>query len=421
MNQAKPFIIPKQVVWEAYKRVKQNKGTYGVDEVSLQDFEANLKDNLFKLWNRMSSGSYFPVPVRAVEIPKKDGTKRPLGIPTVTDRIAQMVVKMILEPKVEPHFHPDSYGYRPKKSAIEALGVARQRCWQSDWVLDLDIKGFFDSLDHELLMGILQKHTDLKWVLLYIERWLKAPIQLKDGTLKDRKKGTPQGGVVSPLLSNLYLHYAFDDWMRRKYPSIRFERYADDIVVHCPRETDAVALKSEIAKRLAEWKLELNLEKTKVVYCKDSNRQGNYPIEKFDFLGYTFRPRRSRNQKGEYFASFSPAVSAQAVKKMRLVMKDWAIQRCTRTTLDEIAEWINPTLRGWIGYYSKYCKSALYPPLKQLDRILIKWAMRKHKKLKGHKRRATHWLWKIREQEANLFAHWMLFNQSHGPRTIRAV
>ncbi|MEK6816118.1 MAG: group II intron reverse transcriptase/maturase, partial [Nanoarchaeota archaeon] len=227
MNKARPFSISKEVVWDAYKRVKQNKGTYGVDEVSIQDFEVDLKDNLYKLWSRMSSGSYFPPPVRTVEIPKKSGGNRPLGIPTVLDRITQMVVKMYLEPKIEPIFHPDSYGYRPGKSAILALGAARKRCWRYDWALDLDIKGLFDNLDHMLLMKAVRKHTDSKWILLYIERWLKAPSQLQDGTIKNRDKGTPQGGVISPLLANLFLHYAFDVWMRKKYPQIPFERYAD--------------------------------------------------------------------------------------------------------------------------------------------------------------------------------------------------
>ena len=258
LNKARPFGISKRVVWEAYQRVKANQGTAGVDGESIAEFERDLKKNLYKLWNRMSSGSYFPPPVRTVEIPKSDGGKRALGIPTVTDRIAQMVVKMYLEPLVEPHFHQDSYGYRPGKSAIQAVGLARQRCWRHDWVLDLDIKGFFDNLDHALLMRAVRKHTECRWIILYIERWLKAPAKLPDGTLMAREQGTPQGGVISPLLANLFLHYAFDVWMRRNYPAIPFERYADDIIVHGNSERQALWLKTIVARRLAQCKLELH-------------------------------------------------------------------------------------------------------------------------------------------------------------------
>jgi group II intron reverse transcriptase/maturase len=266
VSQAKPFDISKQVVWEAYKRVKSNRGTCGVDGESISDFEVNLKDNLYKIWNRMTSGSYFPPAVRAVEIPKGDGGKRVLGIPTVSDRIAQMVAKTYLEPKLEPHFHEDSYGYRPGKSAIEALGMARQRCWRHDWVLDLDIKGFFDNIDHDLLMRAVKKHTDCAWILLYVERWLKVPSQGVDGVRVNRDKGTPQGGVISPLLANLFLHYALDVWMKKNYPNIPFERYADDAVFHCRTEVEAKSLREAIESRLKECRLELHPEKTKIVY-----------------------------------------------------------------------------------------------------------------------------------------------------------
>jgi RNA-directed DNA polymerase len=314
VSQAKPFDISKQVVWEAYKRVKSNRGTYGVDGESIADFEVNLKDNLYKVWNRMTSGSYFPPAVRAVEIPKGNGGKRVLGIPTVSDRIAQMVAKTYLEPKLEPQFHEDSYGYRPGKSAIEAVGMARQRCWRRDWVLDLDIKGFFDNIDHELLMRAVKKHTDCAWKLLYVERWLKVPSQGVDGVRVNRDKGTPQGGVISPLLANLFLHYALDVWMKTNYPNIPFERYADDAVFHCRTEAGAKVLRKAIESRLKECRLELHPEKTKIVYCKDDDRRGNYPNEKFDFLGYTFRPRRSKNRAGKYFVNFSPAISNEAAK-----------------------------------------------------------------------------------------------------------
>jgi RNA-directed DNA polymerase len=227
-RQAKPFSISKKVVVEAYKRVKANGGAAGVDAEGIEAFERDLKNNLYRIWNRLSSGTYFPPPVRSVEIPKKDGGARRLGIPTVADRVAQTVVKMYLEPGVEPHFHPDSYGYRPGKSAADALAMTRQRCWRYDWAIDLDIRGFFDNLDHALMMRAVGRYTQCRWILLYVKRWLEAPMQLEEGTLAPRTKGTPQGGVVSPLLANIFLHLAFDDWMRRTHPDVPFERYADD-------------------------------------------------------------------------------------------------------------------------------------------------------------------------------------------------
>ena len=408
MGQAKPFEISKQVVWEAYKRVKANKGAAGVDKQSIQEFEERLKNNLYKLWNRMSSGSYFPPPVREVEIPKRDGRKRALGIPTVSDRIAQMVVKMYLEPKVEPYFHEDSYGYRPKKSAIEALGITRQRCWRYDWVLDLDIRGFFDNLDHELLMRAVRKHTDSEWILLYVERWLKAPVQLKNGTLVKREKGTPQGGVASPLLANLFLHYALDEWMRRNYPDIVFARYADDAVFHCRTEAEAQMLKKAIGERLAHCKLELHPEKTKIVYCKDDQRRGDYSNKKFEFLGYTFRGRLSKSRMGKRFVGFSPAVSREAAKSMRSAMRSWRLHRASNKTLEDIADGINPVLRGWINYYGRYRKSALYPIFQHLNCTLMRWAMWKYKRLKGCSRKAKQWLDQVSRHDPDLFAHWQM-------------
>src|SRR5262250_1393422 len=297
---AKPFSISKRMVWEAYKRVKANQGAAGVDEESLADFEGNLTNNLYKLWNRLASGSYFPPPVRTVAIPKHDGGQRLLGIPTVSDRIAQTVVAMALEPVLEPVFHPDSYGYRPGKSTHQALGIARQRCWRFDWVLDLDIKGFFDNLDHTLLLRALRKHTACPWVLLYVARWLQAPVQGQDGTLVQRGQGVPQGGCVSPILANLFLHYAFDAWMQREQPSIPFERYADDIIAHCQSAAQAHWLKARIATRLAQCHLELHPEKTHMVYCQDADRRESAPHDSFDFLGYTFCPRRSKHRWGKY-------------------------------------------------------------------------------------------------------------------------
>ena len=347
MSEAKPFAIPKRAVWEAYKRVRANGGAAGVDDQSIAEFGEDLSNNLYKLWNRLSSGSYFPPPVRRVEIPKSDGGTRPLGIPTVADRMAQAVVKQHLEPLLEPYFHVDSYGYRPGKSAIQAIDVARQRCWRYDWVLDLDICAFFDTLDHELLLRAVRKHTDCKWVLLYVERWLKAPMQAEDGTLHPREKGTPQGGVISPLLANLYLHYAFDRWMGQTHPHIPFERYADDVICHCRSEEEAQHLGEQVADRLAACGLELNRRKTRLVYCQDSNRRGQYPEISFDFLGYTFRPRRSKGPRGP-FVSFSPAVSRLALKAMHRTLRQWRLHRRTDKKLSDLAHMFNPIMRGWL-------------------------------------------------------------------------
>ena len=292
LSDAKPFGISKRLVWDAYKRVKANRGAAGVDGQSIAEFEKGLENNLYKLWNRMSSGSYFPPPVRRVEIPKRDGRMRPLGIPTVADRIAQTVVKTILEPDLEECFHPDSYGYRPGKSAIDAVGMARKRCWRHDWVLDLDIKGFFDNIDHDLMMRAVRKHTDYTWVLLYIERWLKAPVQTADGDLVASGKGTPQGGVISPLLANLFLHYAFDVWMQRNHPYIPFERYADDVICHCTSERQARWLHKTLQARFLECGLELHPDKTKVVYCKDDDRRGRGAMRSLTFSASRFGPGR---------------------------------------------------------------------------------------------------------------------------------
>ncbi len=406
MSKTKSFSISTKVIGEAYKRVKANKGAAGVDNETLKDFESNLENNLYKIWNRMSSGSYFPPPVRTVEIKKDETRKRKLGIPTVADRIAQMVVKIYLEPSIEPHFHADSYGYRPGKSAIQAVGKARELCWRNDWVLDLDIKGFFDNLDHEITMMLVRKHTDSKWITLYVERWLKAPAQLEDGTICERIKGTPQGGVISPLLANLYLHYAFDKWMQENYPTMPFERYADDIIVHCRSEKQAYWLKARIKERLAEFKLELHPKKTKIVYCKDGKRKGNYKNGKFVFLGFEFRPRKAKSRYGELFLGFNPAVSKEAIKGMYQKIRGLQIQRHTNITLESIANKINPIVLGWLNYYGKYHKSALYPILNHLNRKLGKWAIKRYKRMKGSQRRATKWLNKIKKNEPNLFAHW---------------
>jgi RNA-directed DNA polymerase len=408
LPESKPFLISKHSVLEAWKRVKANQGAAGIDEESIQDFEHKLKDNLYRIWNRMSSGSYLPPPVKTVAIPKTGGGERKLGIPTVADRVAQMVVKMHLEPKIEPLFHPDSYGYRPFKSAHDAVGQARKRCWKYDWVLDLDIKGFFDNIPHELLMRAVRKHAPEKWVVLYVERWLKAPAQNEQGQLTTREKGTPQGGVASPLLANLFLHYGFDAWMARKNPSIPFERYADDAIVHCRTKKEAESLREAIILRMAECGLELNLQKTKIVYCQDADRRGTHEHEKFTFLGYEFRPRRARNHRGKYFVSFLPAISDKAAKAIREEIRGWKLQLRSDKSLDDLARMFNPILRGWIQYYGKYYRSMLHPVFRPLNRRLVRWACRKYKKLRDHQRRATHWLRRISIRSANLWAHWQI-------------
>lgn len=408
MNKAKPFDISKQVVVEAWKRVKYNKGSAGIDDQTIEDFEENLKDNLYKIWNRMSSGSYFPPAVKTVEIPKKGGGQRALGIPTVSDRIAQMVVKIYFEPEVEPSFHEDSYGYRPNKSAIEAVGVARQRCWRYDWVVDLDIRKCYDTIPHDLLMRAVRKHTQCKWILLYIQRWLEVPIQQTDGTLVYREVGIPQGSVVSPILANLFLHYAFDQWMARNYPTIPFERYADDAIVHCKSEAQAQMIKRAIEKRIGECGMELHPEKTKIVYCKDDDRRGSYPNEKFDFLGFTFQARRSKNRWGKHFVNFSPAVSREAATRMRQEMRRWQVHLRSDRSLEDISRMFDPVLRGWTTYYGSYYKSALYPILRHFNRILVRWVTGKYKRFRRHRRRAEYWLGRIATKEPNLFAHWRM-------------
>jgi RNA-directed DNA polymerase len=408
VNRAKPFEISKRTVWEAYKRVRSKKGAAGVDSQTIEDFEKNHSKNLYKLWNRMSSGTYFPPPVRSVSIPKKDGGERILGIPTVEDRIAQTVVKMYLEPEVEPHFHPSSYGYRPGKSAIDAVGAARKQCWRHNWVVDLDIKGFFDNLDHALVMRAVRKYTGCRWILLYVQRWLTAPMQMPDGTLVPRTKGTPQGGVASPLLANIFLHLALDEWMAKHHPGVPFERYADDVVAHCRTEAHAHFVRNSIEKRMLQCKLQLHPEKTKIVYCKDDIRRGEYSITKFDFLGYTFRARRSKSRAGKFFVNFSPAISRVSATKMQRTMRSWKLHLRSDLAIDDLARMWNPVIRGWIQYYGQFYKSALYPIFCLLDRTLSRWASRKFKRLKRHRRRADHWLAGLARRDPQLFAHWAL-------------
>jgi group II intron reverse transcriptase/maturase len=409
MDKAKPFCIPKREVWEAYKQVKANQGAAGVDGETIEDFDRDLKGNLYRIWNRMSSGSYFPPPVRRVDIPKGDtGGTRPLGVPTVSDRIAQMVVKRYLEPILEPKFHKDSYGYRPRKSAHDALATARQRCWSRDWVLDLDIKSFFDEIDWGLLMRAVRRHTDCKWVLLYLERWLKAPVSMPDGTLVDRERGSPQGSVVSPVLANLFLHYAFDCWMDREFPDIPFERYADDAICHCRSEVQALELHQALKQRFAECRLQLHPQKTKIVYCKDANRTGKYPVRSFDFLGFTFRPRLAKNRTGKRFVSFIPAVSKTAGIRMRRSVRRWRLHFRSDLDLEDIAKWVRPVLSGWVRYYGRFYPSKLRDELRTIDAFIVRWASRKYKRFRGHTKATWEWLSSLRRRNPTLFAHWTL-------------
>lgn len=410
MKVAKPFHIPKKLVWEAYLRVKASDGGPGVDGQTVEDFETNLKDNLYRIWNRMSSGSYFPPPVKLVVIPKSDGRDRRLGVPTVADRVAQNVVKMVLDPIVEPQFHPDSYGYREGRSAHDAVARARVRCWRYDWVLDLDIRAFFDALDHQLMLRAVQRYTRCPWILLYIERWLTAPLQLEDGSLQERKSGTPQGGVVSPVLANIFLHLAFDTWMADSYPDVPFERYADDVVIHCRTEAQVKEVQQAVIQRLARCRLEVHPAKTKIVYCRDSNRRGQYPENGFDFLGFTFRPRRARNRGGQLFTSFSPAMSDKAAKAIRQTMRrNWRIARRTDKSLTDLANMFNPAMRSWIAYYGRFYRSALVPVFRPLNYALVRWAMRKYKKrFQGHQWRTWQWLLGAARRDPALFAHWAI-------------
>jgi len=402
----KPFLIEKARVYEAYKAVKSNRGAAGVDGQTIEQFDANLKGNLYRIWNRMSSGSYFPPPVKAVSIPKKSGGERILGVPTVGDRTAQMVVKQLIEPDLEPIFLTDSYGYRPEKSALDAIGVTRERCWRYDWVLEFDIKGLFDNLPHDLLMKAVRRHVKCEWAVLYIERWLTAPME-RDGKLVARTRGTPQGGVISPILSNLFLHYAFDLWMTRTHSHLPWCRYADDGLVHCRSWREAEAVKAKLQARLAECGLEMHPTKTKIVYCKDERRKATHPNVTFDFLGYGFRPRRVKSvRNAKVFCGFTPAVSALALKSMREKIRDLNIRRRTHVTLAEIARQLNPILRGWIEYYGRYTPSALLKIFQYVDQTLHAWMMRKFKRFKGHKTQTWLVLERLSRERAELFAHW---------------
>jgi len=401
----KPFVIPKQLVWAAFQRVKANGGSAGVDGESIEAFESKLKDNLYKLWNRMGSGSYFPPPVKAVPIPKKSGGTRILGVPTVADRVAQTVVKMVLEPLLEPVFDRDSYGYRPGRSAPDAVAVVRRRSWDYDWVVEFDIKGLFDNIDHELLLRAVRKHCGDPWVLLYIERWLKAPMEV-EGRRVARERGTPQGGVVSPLLANLFLHYALDVWLRRHSPGVRFCRYADDGVIHCRSEAQARLVLRKLGERLGQCGLELHPEKTRIVYCQDVNRKAEYPVVQFTFLGYTFRPRKAVDKYGRVYVNFSPAVSREALTAMRQTVRSWHVQLKCDKELSNLANMFGPVLRGWSNYYGRFYASAMKLLWRSVNDYLVRWMQRKYKRLARGVIRAARALGRLAERAPRSFVHW---------------
>jgi group II intron reverse transcriptase/maturase len=411
-NETKSVPITREMVWKAYLKVKKGGKSAGVDKVSMEEFDANRSKHLYKLWNRMASGSYFPPPVKESEIPKKDGKVRKLGIPTVSDRVGQMVVKEYLESRFEKIFSPHSYGYRPKKDAHQALREVRKNCWKTDWVIDLDIKGFFDNIDHEKLMLAIGKHVPEKWVRLYITRWLNMPVLTKSGKLVEKQgKGTPQGGVISPLLANLFLHYAFDKWLETTDSTVKFVRYADDAIIHCRNKSHAEYILKELQLRMRECKLELHPEKTKLVYCRDYRRRGKHPVVKFDFLGYSFQPRTNKSKRtGKLFLGFDCAISTASRKKIadKLGDKEMDFFSLSFKSIVGIAQKLNPYIRGWVNYYGKFRGYELSKVFYLLRCRLVRWVRKRYKRYKTSLTRACEWLDRVRKQYPYLFYHWQL-------------
>jgi len=407
-NETKSIPVSKEQVWLAYKIVKANQGSAGVDHISMEEFDAQRSKHLYKLWNRLASGSYFPPPVKEVEIPKKDGKVRKLGIPTIGDRVAQMVVKEYLEERFEKIFSPYSYGYRPDKSAHQALEKVRQNCRKTDWIIDLDIKGFFDNIDHDRLMLAVQKHVPEKWCLIYIQRWLTMPVQTKSGELIQKQgKGTPQGGVISPLLANLFLHYAMDKWLEQNHPKVEFVRYADDAILHCRTKTEAEQTLKALDERMKACGLELHPEKTKLVYCRDYRRQESFETVKFDFLGYSFQPRSTKSkQTGKLFLGFDCAISISSKKRIADKLEELEIDRLNFRSIVGVALYLEPLIRGWINYYGKFRITELNPVFLLLRQRLVWWARKRYKRYKTNMNKAYRWMDRVKKQFPNLFYQW---------------
>ncbi len=409
-NETKSIPISRQMVWSAYKKVKANKGGAGVDAVNMDQFDVDRSKQLYKLWNRMASGSYFPPPVKEEEIPKKDGKIRKLGIPTISDRVGQMVIKDYIEPRLEKIFSPNSYGYRPKKNAHQALESVRKNCWKTDWVIDLDIKGFFDNIDHDKLMLAVEKQVPEKWVQLYIKRWLKTPVHTRSGELVEKQgKGTPQGGVISPLLANLFLHYVLDKWLEQTDKTVKFARYADDVILHCGSKAHAEQTLNKISERMASCGLELHPAKTKIVYCRDSRRRGKYSVVKFDFLGYSFQPRTSKSkQTGKLFLGYDCAISISSRKRMADKLEEMRLERSGFKSIVGIAQKLNPVIRGWINYYGRFRGYELNRVFRLLQVRLTRWARKRYKRYRTSIIKCYKWLDRVRVQYPNLFYHWQL-------------
>lgn len=409
-GQTKSIPITKTMVWEAYQKVKSHKGSGGVDGWSLEAYEANCSKELYKLWNRMSSGSYFPPPVKRVEIPKPDGKKRPLGIPTVSDRIAQQVVKAYLEPRLEREFLDVSYGYRPKRNALGAVNEVRKNVKKYAWVIDLDIKSFFDNVSHDLIFRALSRHVTEKWVLMYIQRWLEAPVVLPNGVQQPSNgKGTPQGGVISPLLANLFMHYCVDKWLCMHYPGVKMVRYADDLIIHCGSERESITVLSAVKQRLSDCGLESHAEKTKTVYCKKAGRRGyaSYPVQ-FDFLGFSFRPITMRLKEGGCFLQYDCTMSRRSKARITGELRALQFHNKSQWTIQDLAELLNPKIRGWINYYGKIHHRCVKTVLYYLHQRMLKWVVNKYKRFKQSKVKAVEWLRRVCNQYSYLFYHWTL-------------
>jgi group II intron reverse transcriptase/maturase len=408
MAQGKVFEIPKMLVWKSYHEVRKNKGAPGCDGQTIAEFDKKQDKNLYKIWNRLRSGTYFPPPVFEKRIPKGNGSDRILGIPTVSDRIAQGAVKIFLEEQLDPIFHSDSYGYRPNKSAHQALQKCEVRCWSHNWVLEVDIKAFFDNVSHELIIKALEHHRMPNWVILYCKRWIKAPMVNSSNILKERDIGTPQGGVISPLLANLFLHYAFDMWMIRNNKGISFERYADDIVCHCHKMIDAVRLKERIKTRLQEVGLKINEQKSNIVYIDTFERTNVKTC--FTFLGYDFKVRTVKNFKGELYRKCMPGASKKAMHKITQTIKNWRIHRATES-LEKLSQRYNAILRGWIEYYGKFWyRNFSYHLWSTFQSRLVKWMKSKYR---ISTRKAEHKLALMKKKNPKLFAHWYLLRASN--------